>query len=120
MNRVLPAANIRDYQHHIADLTLPDPDDRHVLAAAIQARATIILTFNLRDFPAAELARHGIAAIGPDEFLTQLRPADAEGIGDVVEAARLNLSQTAPSPEVFLDILERQQLGNFVKALRRR
>jgi hypothetical protein len=43
-------------------LTLPDADDRHVLAAAIRAEADVIVTFNLGDFPAETLKRYGIEA----------------------------------------------------------
>jgi hypothetical protein len=49
--RTLMDANVEDclvtgYEGLISGLTLPDPDDRHVLAAAIHARAILILTFN--------------------------------------------------------------------------
>jgi hypothetical protein len=48
-----------------ANLALPDAGDRYVLAAAIEAGASILLTFNLADFPSASLAPHGIAARRP-------------------------------------------------------
>ena len=51
MERALPDARVKGYEHRLPDLTLPDPDDRHVLAAAIEVDATYIVTFNLKDFP---------------------------------------------------------------------
>ncbi len=58
------------------DATLPPltnhPGDRHVLATAIHAGADMIVTFNLRHFPAAALAPHGVVAVTPDRLLTQL------------------------------------------------
>ena len=51
MKRVLPEADMRGYEHRIDGLVLPDPADRHVLAAAIEAGAGVILRFNLKDFP---------------------------------------------------------------------
>lgn len=53
-------------------LDLPDAADRHVLAAAIAARAEVLLTLNLRDFPRRALAHHGIRAEAPDEFVMAL------------------------------------------------
>ncbi|MDM0053900.1 hypothetical protein [Variovorax sp. J22R115] len=53
----------------IAGLELPDPDDRHVLAATIVGHADAIVTYNLKDFPAAVLAVHHIEAQHPDEFI---------------------------------------------------
>ena len=53
-------ALVTGYEPLIGTLHLPDPDDRHVLAAAITARADLIVTKNLKDFPAARLAPFGI------------------------------------------------------------
>jgi len=51
MRRAVPDALVTGYGAHIPNLVLPDPDDRHVLAAAIAAEAEVIVTFNTRDFP---------------------------------------------------------------------
>lgn len=63
---------ITDYQDLEASLSLPDPDDRHVFAAAVKAQASRIVTFNLADFPSKALDPAGIAAIHPDQFLMEL------------------------------------------------
>jgi predicted nucleic acid-binding protein len=55
-----------DYEDLVPALELPDPDDRHVLAAAIRSGAPTIVTNNLRDFPPAALARD--LGVGPDRF----------------------------------------------------
>lgn len=59
--RSLMNAHVRDalvdgHLSLIPALALPDPDDRHVLAAAIQCGADLIITFNLDDFPERALA----------------------------------------------------------------
>lgn len=53
----------------IEGLKLPDPDDRHVLAAAIKCGAQHIVTRNLKDFPGDILEPFDVEAIDPDEFL---------------------------------------------------
>lgn len=72
--RKLMICAIRDclvtgYEPLIDSLDLPDPDDRHVLAAAIRARAQVIVTENLSDFPSSSLDRWDIEAKSPDDFL---------------------------------------------------
>ena len=110
MNRVLPDAKVCGYEHRIAG-------DRHVLAAAIEARATI-LTFNLRDFPTAVLAPFGLTARDPDDLLCVLYRDDAEAVMAVVEAARSNLRLTTPTRGAFVEALAQQRLSAFAARLR--
>ncbi|MDT3397136.1 hypothetical protein RKE29_10840 [Streptomyces sp. B1866] len=68
------AGSIRDvlvkgYEPLIGILDLPDPGDRHVLAAAIRAKAQVIVTFNLADFPAEKLSPWDVQAVHPDAFI---------------------------------------------------
>lgn len=80
MARAFPEALVRGHEPLIGTLLLPDPDDRHVLAAAVRAGATHIATENLRDFPAEALKGLGIDPVGADDFLAaifEFHPAEA-------------------------------------------
>jgi hypothetical protein len=72
MDREAGDAIVTGYQPLIAGLTLPDPGDCHVLAAAIVGQADVIVTRNLRDFPDDALAPYEIEARHPDEFVRRL------------------------------------------------
>ena len=74
MDIAVPDALIEQtrYRSLIQSLSLPDPKDRHVLAAAIACRAQLIVTFNLKDFPSAMLESYQIDAIHPDKFVSGL------------------------------------------------
>lgn len=72
MSDAFPDALVEHYDGLIEALQLPDMDDRHVLAAAIKANANLIVTNNLSDFPAAELAKYGLEAKSADDFLTDI------------------------------------------------
>lgn len=72
MNDALPEATVSGDEDHIATVNLPDPDDRHVVAAGIAAGASIILTWNVRDFPAKELKKFDLRKLGPDTFRADL------------------------------------------------
>jgi hypothetical protein len=81
---------VTGYEHLIDQLDLPDPNDRHVLAAAIHAEAQVIVTRNLRDFPTGRLSAWGVEAQHPDDFLTGLhqdRPDALVGIVAAIAAA---------------------------------
>ena len=91
MEQALPDADVTGYEHLIADLRLPDPDDAHVLAAAIHVEAEWLVTQNVRDFPAVELSRHGIQAVTPDDLMCLLLEQRSEDVREVVEALRESL-----------------------------
>jgi hypothetical protein len=121
--RSLMDANARDclvagYEPLIPTLHLPDPDDRHVLAAAIHARADVILTFNLDDFPTAILGGFGIEAIHPDAFIMSLLDMDESAVCAAVRRQRLSLRNPPKSPEELLTVLEIQGLPRTVARLR--
>jgi predicted nucleic acid-binding protein len=66
-----PEAFVEDY-HHLVPILKNEPKDRHVLAAAIQSKSDLIVTYNKRDFPPAILSPWGIEVQGPSTFLRSL------------------------------------------------
>lgn len=79
MDSAVLDALVTDYEHLIPALVLPDQNDRHVLAAAIQCHASVIVTFNEKDFPEEILKKHGMHTRHPDEFLLDILGIDEEG-----------------------------------------
>lgn len=120
MKSVLPDADVTDYRHLIPELRLPDPDDRHVLAAAIASRAAYIVTWNLKDFPAKDLASHSVTSQSPDAFLTDLHAAFPDALISSVKRARHNLRKTMPSVYMFIDELQQSGLKTFPALLRQK
>jgi predicted nucleic acid-binding protein len=110
---------VEEYEDLIPTLTLPDADDRHVLAAAIKAEADLIVTINLKDFPSTTLAAWNLAAIHPDDFTTGLLGTDQEAVVAVVKETRERRKRPPIHAEEFLAQLERQGLKKFVAELRR-
>ena len=120
MKRVLPAADVTDYEKHIPQLTLPDPGDRHVLAAAIAGCASHIVTWNLADFPAETLTPHHVSAQNPDDFLMDLYAAAPDVTVAAAENARKNLKKTEPTVTEFIDALERKNSLGFCSSAQSR
>ena len=102
----------------IPTLTLPDPDDRHVLAAAIHCGAGVIVTKNLKDFPAALLDQYRIQAHHPDSFLVDVLDANELAMCSTVRAVRGRLKNPPKTVADFLLTLERQELARTVERLR--
>lgn len=105
MQRAFRNAEVTDYQHLIAQIQLPDPDDRHVVAAAIRAEAGVIVTANLQDFPSAVLAAHGIRVLSPDDFLTELAGAFPQPMLALVQQQAAALRRPPLSFAALVDIL---------------
>ncbi len=88
MTAAVPDCIVTDYGDLEPTVALPDPDDLHVLAAAVQAGAQQIVTANLKDFPKAVLAPLDIEAVSPDQFvLNQVEDRPGVVARVVVEAA---------------------------------
>ena len=119
MNEAVRDCLVTDYEDLIEFLTLPDPDDRHVLAAAIRAGADVIVTYNLKDFPTAVLARFDVEARHPDDFLVSLLDQDAGSVCSAVRRQREALRNPQKSVEELLSTLENLGLIHASARLRR-
>lgn len=117
MDRSVPGALVTGYEALVKAIELPDPDDRHVVAAAIQTRAEAIITFNLKDFPAACLDRYSIQAVHPDQFIADQFDMDAANVIKAARNHRSSLKKPPFTPEAYLDCLMRQELPQTVNRL---
>ena len=111
-------AAVSGYEPLIPALTLPDPDDRHVLAAAIHGGAEVIVTANLRDFPVTALDPYKIVAQEPDAFILGLLEVDPESALGAFAADRARLRHPATSAREYLAGIERAGLMATAGALR--
>lgn len=117
MNRAVPDCLVNDYEPLIQGLDLPDEDDRHVLAAAIKCGASVIVTYNLKDFPAEILKRFEIEALHPDVFLSDIWDLDQAAVLEAVQKQRASLKNPRYTPRELLDTLLKQRLPEIVKHL---
>lgn len=109
---------VTGYESLIDGLVLPDPNDRHVLAAAIHCEAQIILTNNLKDFPRSALDPHGLESQDLDTFLLNLLGAHRDTVLSALKKQREGLKRRPRKPHEFLDTLEKNGLGISVAELR--
>lgn len=107
MDRALPDACAEGYRNHIEELSLPDPDDRHVLAVAIHMGADYIITFNLGDFPESELDPYGVEAIDPDHLIGLLIARMPNRVVEVTAQHRASLRKPPLSPDEYLQVLRK-------------
>lgn len=101
----------------IDSLQLPDPDDRHVLAAAIHCGADAIITFNLRDFPARIANQYQVEILHPDDFLRFQFDFDNARVIVAAERVRGRLKNPEVTAEDYLETLARQGLTKTAAAL---
>ena len=116
-------SNVRDalvigYEFLIPTLSLPDENDRHVLAAAIHSQASVIVTFNLKDFPEESLAQYHIKVTHPDDFIADLFDIDAAKVLQAAGTHRQRLKNPKKTVEEYLDTLLKQGLPQTVNLLR--
>ena len=116
----MPNALVSRYDGLIDTLVLPDPNDRHVLAAAITANAAYIVTYNLSDFPVATLASFGVTPVHPDVFLCALFERNPGLFMRGVHSHIASLINPTKSVPEYLDTLRSNRLGNLAILLDQR
>lgn len=118
MDRAFPFASVSGWEELTGGVDLPDPDDRHVVAAARRAGASVIVTLNLKDFPANVIGRYGLRAESPDVFLS--RVYDADPVKALTVMRGLVSSKKRPPRTMLEEIegLERLRLRSFSRRLR--
>ena len=120
MDEAFPFARVEQYESLIDQLNLPDPDDRHVLAAAIKVNANLIVTNNLKDFPRDYLASFGLRAKSADEFLADVIDLDHETSTAAFRELVLHRRKPAMDEYAVLDAMRRNGLkdtADFLHAL---
>lgn len=110
MDEAVPDCLVESYEPLVDGLELPDPDDRHVLAAAIRSGAQLIITYNLKDFPPIALDRYGIEAVHPDTFVEQQMDLHEGAVVSVAKSHRAALQHPQKSPDDYLETLSAQGL----------
>lgn len=107
MDAAVLDALVTGYEPLIDAMQLPDPNDRHVLAAAVVCKSSCIVTFNVSDFPSDRLAPYGLHGVHPDDFLLDVESIDPPAFADAV---REDLSHYRAPP---------LELPEYVVALRK-
>lgn len=100
---------------HVPEMT--DPDDLHVLETAVEGGASLIVTLNLRDFPARALVPFGLTALDPDRFLYGLWSDHPASIAGAVERVRAEAGRLSGSEMPLRPLLKRAGLPRLGKAL---
>lgn len=121
--RQLMNAHVRDslvtgFEYLIPSIILPDQGDRHVVAAAIHSGASLIVTFNLKDFPQAVLHPYHLAAQHPDDFIVDLLELHTAAVLQAAASHRRSLKNPPKATDEYLDTLRAQGLTQSVAVMR--
>jgi predicted nucleic acid-binding protein len=117
MRDIFPEAIVTGYEMLIPSMGTRDPDDRHVLAAAVCANAQLIVTNNTRDFPAKTLEPLGKESQTADEFLQNLFHLYLDGFVTIMEQLIAKYTRPSFTFDEFLARLSKSVPG-FVALVR--
>ena len=101
----------------IADIWLPDPDDVHVLEAAILGQADVLMTKNLGDFPTRILSSHGVLRRDPDGFMIELLETHPAIVKEVAKRVQTKAERLSQRDQAIRGLLKRSGLPRLGKAL---
>lgn len=113
MEAAFEDACVTGWQPLESGIVLPDPDDRHVVAAALRGRADMIVTANLRDFPEESLADMGLEAQHPDDFLLNQLDLEPDRTIASLHGQAVAMKRPAMSTSALLEHLARCGVPRF-------
>jgi hypothetical protein len=120
MNEHFLDALVVGFEAIIPTLTLPDPNDRNVLAAAIKSRSDVLITLNLKDFAPQVLRANRIAAAHPDDFVDYLFGSDEDKAFAAVAGMRARLRAPPMTSTQFISSIENAGLPKVAAKLPRK
>ena len=113
-----PNASVNNFERHISKLYLPDQNDLHVLAAAIESNTNIIVTLNLRDFPNSELMKYGVRSVHPDELLYKEALGNFDLISNLVSTILNDFNNNQAKKLNEYRLLKKAKLNRLSKLFR--
>lgn len=108
MQQAFPDSVVIGYESFVESIALPDPKDRHVVAAAMRAHCDVIVTENVKDFPDEELAKYDLEAQHPDIFLLHHYTLEPQ---KTVRVIQLHIRDMNNPPVDFAGYIERLRTG---------
>lgn len=113
MNSHVRDCLVSGFEHLIPTIKLKDPDDCHVVAAAVIGRADLIVTYNLKDFDEKVLKEFRLTTQHPDDFLVHLYSLANVSVVEAVSRVRARLKNPLISVKQYLETLRRHHLKEF-------
>jgi predicted nucleic acid-binding protein len=118
MVREFEDACVEGYEALIPVMTSPDPDDRHVMAAAVRGLAAVIVTDNVKDFPAASTEPYQIEVKTSDEFLLDQLDLHPEVVLQTLSEQVQDYERPHRDLASLLERLEREGVARFATEAR--
>jgi predicted nucleic acid-binding protein len=112
-----PGASVRPRGRDLSRLSLPDPNDVHVLAAAIAGSADVLLTLNIKDFPRQQLGHEGLALASPDPFLLSFLEESPEAVIAVASRVLGEAERLSGEDWTIRALMKKARLPRLGKAL---
>lgn len=118
MNDAFPDSNVEKYDSLISGIMLPDPNDCHVVAAAIRSKADVLVTYNLKDFPKSLENEYNIKIQHPDEFLCNVYDLHPEKAKEAFAKMVKRLKNPPKSQTQVLETLSKSDLKKIIEKLK--
>jgi hypothetical protein len=119
MREAFDDAMVAGWEELEGELSLPDEDDRHVVAAAIRAGAHGIISANVKDFPATALGPLGLEVVHPDDFLLDQLDLTPPTIEQVIQEQAAHTRRPPLTPRDLAALLGRAGAPGFADEILR-